>query len=291
MRPSARIVGVLAVLGLLLTGCLSTDGGEDTPGDAPPGGPVGWAVGEPTGLIGSWTVAGVEGAAGSVLRLAPDGLTLVADCVRRGQWRAHPDGLFVAYLSSLDGDRGCTGADPVTPGWLSRATGFRSDGDARVLVDEQEQVVARLQPGARPTAGPYLPPADTEPPVVTDEARRRLDPAARLPGTLVVPGRDGVLGRWVPASGALGGPRAAYVELRADGEWRGSDGCNGQAGRWVLGPAGAFLAVTGPTTLIGCANVPVASWLDDARRVGLADGVLVLVDGQGTETARLTRAG
>ncbi|GGM31189.1 MULTISPECIES: hypothetical protein [Micromonospora] len=289
MRGRGYVVGMLAV-GLLLSGCAGRTDGQDAPGDST----VGWDVGEPTGLIGSWTVTGLDGAE-PILRLAPDDLSVFEDCgVRLGQWRAHPDGLFVASVSgglatSRSAGGECAG-ETETPDWLARVTGFRTDGDQRVLLDEQDQQVARLRPGARPSAPPEMSAEQAAPPVVTDQARRDLGPVKELPAALTAPARDAVLGRWAPADGARGGPRAAHVELRADGDWRGSDGCNGQGGRWVLGSGGAFLASSGPSTLIGCDNVPVGSWLDGARRIGLDGAVLVLFDAQGAETARLHRA-
>lgn len=94
-----------------------------------------------------------------------------------------------------------------------------------------------------------------------------------------------LVGTWLPADGAAGGH--AYVALEADGTWTGSDGCNGTGGTWHGGPGGEFAATSGPSTRIGCENVPILSWLDDATRAELDVGVLVLRDATGAETGRL----
>jgi hypothetical protein len=169
---------------------------------------------------------------------------------------------------------------------LHRAVGFRLDGANPILLDGQGRQVARLLPGARPTAGPGLAPSEVEPPVVTDEVRRAFVPAVEVAAPLVPATRDALTGRWVPVGGRA---PEAYVELRPNGEWTGSDGCNGTGGRWVAGPAGALLATTGASTLIGCDNVPVGGWLGATRRAGLHAEVLVLLDASGAELGRLRR--
>jgi heat shock protein HslJ len=251
--------------------------------------------GEPTRLIGSWTASGTGIEKGTVLRLADDGLTVFSGCqVLFGEWTADPSGLFLADVNGVSsaGGPGCAASDrPELPAWLARASGFRTEGSVPVLQDDAGAEVARLRPGARPTAGPDLDPSQVVPPTVTDEARRRLAPPAALPATLTPPARESLAGRWVPAAGPAGGPRPAHVVLAADGTWQGSDGCNGTGGRWATGPGGVLLATGGVSTLIGCDNVPVGTWLVSARRVGLDGEVLVLLDAAGTETGRLRRDG
>ncbi|WP_319460259.1 hypothetical protein [Micromonospora sp. RTP1Z1] len=100
-----------------------------------------------------------------------------------------------------------------------------------MLLDGGGKLVARLLPGAKPTAGPNLAASEVAPPEVTDEVRRQFAPAAALSAMLTPADGNRLVGRWVPAPG----PETAYAEFRADGEWRGSDGCNGQAGRWIAG--------------------------------------------------------
>ena|SRR5690349_7839629 len=107
------------------------------------------------------------------------------------------------------------------------------------------------------------------------------------------PARQALLGRWTAVAtasqGAGGGWKVPYVEFLEDGTWRGSDGCNGQSGSWSLSPARGFEASQGVQTLIGCANVNVGGWLDDARTVQIDGDLLVLRDAEGAETGRLRR--
>ena len=114
---------------------------------------------------------------------------------------------------------------------------------------------------------------------------------APAPADPAAASRETLLGRWEPATGAqtLAGP--AYVELYDDGRWTGSDGCNAGQGRWTVAPGGVLRADGGPGTQMGCANVPVADWLTDARTAQLSGDTLVLLDERGAETGRLRRAG
>ncbi|MET8834125.1 META domain-containing protein [Micromonospora sp. NPDC004540] len=301
MRRSRHLVAAVAV-GALLAGCADTVSPVAT---APAGSPAfstvptgaGPSPADPVALIGSWTVTAADGGAGGVVRLAPPDqgdLIWFDRCgVSLGTWRADAGGLFVAELSghSPSGVPGCPSGPWRGPDWLPRATAFRVVGGTPILLDGQGRQVARLAPGAKPTAGPHLLPSLAEPPVVTPEVRRALAAAAPLPAGLAPAGRSALLGRWVPAGAPRPNPTPAYVEFRDDGGWRGSDGCNGQGGRWVAGAEGALLATAGPSTLIGCANVLVAAWLSGASRAGLDGDVLVLVDAQGRETGRLRRDG
>ncbi|HEX5542133.1 MAG TPA: hypothetical protein VFX60_11335 [Micromonospora sp.] len=290
------LVAVVAV-GALLGGCGEPVGSEPGAGGSQALGPTTAAPAQvdPLALIGSWTVAEVDEGAGDILRLAgPDtaGLLLFARCgVLTGEWRADENGLFVAGVPAstiADDVKGCEPGPQPTPVWLRRAAAFRVERDSRVLLDDQGGPVARLLPGAKPTPRPNLLPSWTEPPVITDEVRRAFAPAAALPAALTAVSRDALLGRWVVADDGRSRPTTPYVEFRADGEWRGSDGCNGQGGRWVAGPSGALLATSGPSTLIGCDNVSVGLWLA-TRRAGLDGDVLVLLDAEGKEMGRLHR--
>ncbi|MGY0005411.1 META domain-containing protein [Micromonospora sp. I033] len=298
MRWSGHVVAAVAATAVL-TSCAEAVGpGPSAPTGSPVAGPTSAGPSpDPVALIGSWTVAAADGDAGGILRLAPpdqgDLLWFDRCGVSLGTWRADAGGLFVADLPgrSPSGTPGCPTSPGPGPGWLARATAFRLAGNTPILLDDQGRQVARLAPGAKPTPGPHLLPSLAEPPVVTPEVRRALTPAAALPAGLTPAGRSALLGRWVPVGPRPPDPTPAYVDLRADGAWRGSDGCNGQGGRWVAGAEGALLATAGPSTAIGCENVPVAAWLSGASRAGLDGDVLVLVNAQGRETGRLRRDG
>lgn len=279
------------VVGALLAGCAGEDGTQLSPPRAEQPLTATPAPVDPTALIGNWHLVGVAEEPQGVLRVAPHQIQLFGRCgMHTGSWRADSGGLFVAAMFGISGPRrgdGCTADPRQLLGWLQRATGYRLDGDTPVLVDEAGAQVARLRPGATPTPGPHLAPSEVAPPTLTDEDRRRFAPAAALPANLrpVDPAR--LVGRWAPARG----PETVYVEFRADGEWRGSDGCNGQGGRWVAGPGGALLATSGPSTLIGCEGEPVGAWLSSAWRAGLDGETLVLLDAGAGEIGRLRPAG
>ncbi|MEV1317494.1 hypothetical protein AB0J14_15580 [Micromonospora arborensis] len=288
-------LATLIVLGLLLSGCGRQGNSEPVAPRPPLAGTAAVVVPlAPESLIGSWTLVDVaDPGAGKILRLAAGELHLVGTrCgTLGGTWRANSDGAFLADIwqapaAAVEGIPGCEKASQETPGWLRRVTAYQFDGKGLpVLLDGGRQPVARLVPGATPTPEPNLADSVLAPPLVTDEARRALAPAVALPVTLVPLDQRRLVGRWVPRSGH----KAAYVEFTADGEWRGSDGCNGESGRWIIGAGGALLATARGVTLAFCTDsVPVGQWLATARRAGLGGEVLVLLDAQGDETGRLT---
>ncbi|MEU7971024.1 META domain-containing protein [Micromonospora sp. NPDC049089] len=249
----------------------------------------------PESLIGSWTLVDVaDPGAGKILHLAHGILHLVGShCgTLGGAWQANSEGAFLADISTastaaVEGIPGCEKASQETPEWLRRVTAYQFDGAGLpVLLNGQNHVVARLIPGATPTPEPDMADSVLEPPVITDEARRALAPAVALPATLVSADQRQAVGRWVPARGH----KAAYLEFAADGEWRGSDGCNDESGRWIAAAGGTLLATARPITLAFCTgSVPVGQWVTTARRAGLDGKVLVLLDARGDETGRLTR--
>jgi hypothetical protein len=285
MRQIGRMIGLVAVG--LLAACAAPTGSAEEP-VGPSSGSTS-SPSDPLALIGAWTITEADEEQGAVLRLVTGDLTLFRACgYAMGHWRATPDGLFIGHMFG-----GSCGSDAIaTPAWLRRANGFRQDGDARLLLDEQGQTVARLLPGARPTPGSSLAPYEAAPPVADEAARRILAPAAPVPANLRSAVRSDLLGRWIPADGRRrNGNQEPFVAFAADGEWRGSDGCNGGAGRWGSGRAGALLATAGLSTLIACNGVPVPSWLAQTYRAGFDGDVLVLLGQTGEELGRLRRDG
>jgi hypothetical protein len=283
MRQIGRMIGLVAV-GLLLAACAAPMGSTDEPSVPTP--TFVPSPADPLALIGSWTITEAGEQQGAILRLAAGDLTLFRACGLMGHWRATTDGLFVAHIFGAD-----CGSDAIdTPAWLRRASGFRQDGKTQLLLDDKGQTVARLLPGARPSPGPHLASEMATPPVADDEARRILAPAASVPANLRPAVRSDLIGRWVPADGGRWNAEQPFAEFATDGEWRGSDGCNGGSGRWTSGRAGALLATAGISTLIGCHGVPVPSWLGQTHRAGFDGDVLVLLDQTGKELGRLRRA-
>jgi len=79
----------------------------------------------------------------------------------------------------------------------------------------------------------------------------------------------------------------AYLQFDADGDWSGSDGCNGLGGSYEISADGSFSAQAGPQTEIGCANVPTAGLLVQAQQVGIDGQTLTLTGPE--RTGRYTR--
>ena len=286
MRSTVRLVlGMATVLVVAACGTQTAAGPGDS-GDAgaprePTGTPASPA--DPAGLVRLWTVREAAGEEpGAILRLAGGDLSLWRRCGHlSGAWRADADGLFIGHV--YGGSDACVSGPDSGPDWLRRAAGHRADGPDRLLVDRDGRPLARLVPGGRPKVDRNTAKSEGEPPVLTDELRRLLAPAAPLPAGLRPATADELAGRWVPAEGpGSRAPTRPYAELEPDGTWSGSDGCNGQSGRWVAGDGGSFLAVAGAQTLIGCEGANMAGWLSDASRAGFAGDQLVLLDRSGT---------
>ena len=230
-------LGAVAVL--ILAGC-GAAGSEEPAGQATTS-----ASGDPVDLVGLWTVQAAAGEEpGAILRLA-ERLSLWRTCGHlHGSWQAAPDGLFLAHVYS--GSDACYRSPDSVPDWLRQAAGHRADGSDRLLVDRDGRTVARLVPGGRPKVDADTAPSEGDPPVLTDELRRWLSPAAPLPSGLQPASEADLVGRWVRSDGAgAAAPRPPFVEVVPDGSWNGSDGCNGQGGRWISGAAGSFVALAG----------------------------------------------
>lgn len=282
------------VVALLLSGCASqppasapsppsaTDPAAETTAPTEPPDAL-----RPVGLIGLWRVEGVNEEPGAILRLDVRDVSLWRECgTVWGDWRADHSGLFVAYMYAWSG--ACGDADEAVPAWLHEVAGFRVDGEVTLLIDATGATVARLLHGERPEVPDTVSEQEAERPRVTAETRAALKPAAALPQDLTPAGEDELSGRWVPVRHAAG-PDPAFVEFNTDGTWQGSDGCNAQGGRWAAGPDGALLATTGGSTLIGCNNIDIGSWLADAARAGLDGDELALLDTDGDVTGQLRR--
>lgn len=107
--------------------------------------------------------------------------------------------------------------------------------------------------------------------------------------------RESIQGTWYPLQIAGYSVQPEFEESYAeaflefgDGEWTGSDGCNGMSGSYELDGAGAFEGGAGVSTKIGCANVPHSRVLEEATTVRVDGETLVFSDGD--EIARYTRS-
>ncbi len=93
--------------------------------------------------------------------------------------------------------------------------------------------------------------------------------------------------RWTPQAGGPYGTTDAFLQFHSDGTYTGSDGCNGQLGRYWLTRGGHVHATLGPQTRIGCASVPVGSLLARADRLVRQGPLLVLIAQNGETLLRL----
>jgi hypothetical protein len=288
---AARVGGrvLAAALLLALTACGSqTGGGTTSPtASAPPA--------DPLGLIGLWHVSGATAlprGEHAVLRLAPGEVSLWRDCgVSFGSWRAGDGLLLLDPGESATGDCAAAIAGSADPSssWLATATRYEPDGEGWRLLARDGAQVARLLPGATLDPRPDLAASLSEPPVVDAAARQAMAEPAALGDDLSPATRTTTIGRWRPsaASGGLPAGKPPFLSVAADGTWTGWDGCNATSGRWLVGDAGRLLVTAGPHTLIGCDGFDLPALWASTARVGLAGGLLVLLDREGRELVRL----
>ncbi|UKJ62924.1 META domain-containing protein [Cellulosimicrobium cellulans] len=142
--------------------------------------------------------------------------------------------------------------------------------------------VALLASCAGPGVDAPLRPGETAGPVPTTAAP---EPALVPDGTAPATAAD-MVGRWQPGTDYATDP---HVVLAEDGSWTGTDGCNDSAGSWLVEAEGRLVVTSGGHTEIGCEGEPVPDFLARSARAGLDGGVLVLVDHDGAELARLDR--
>ncbi len=240
-----------------------------------------------------------------MVTFARSGVTVTVPCATlSGSWASAPSGstaLLAVHLSSVD--QSCPTLRAIDPhlDWLEAASGFRTAGSGLTLLDADGRATVALEraPGtpARPAVGtgraeegavPGLP-AGVEP-------ATRDDLVGRWTFLGAASGPDGAGGPTRPAKGPDGvaavgrAPVQPFVELRADGSWTGSDGCNEQSGHWSAGGAGRLVAVSQPTVpLVRCDGPDVGHALTRAARAGIDEDRLVLVDAAGRGTATLVR--
>lgn len=238
------------------------------------------APADPLQLVGQWFLDADGEEPGSAISLGEE-MTLFRGCgVMDGQWEADgQQNLFVA--SSTSGDGSCfKGNGPPSIPWLEAAVAFSIDGSNRRLLDRAGSTVAVLRPGAKPTVGPNRSKDFYEKlPAVTPSMRTDAQEPRALPAGVKAAELEDLTRRWRPVE--VDASSEAHVAFQEDGRWVGSDGCNGQGGRYVLGRESRLLSTVGGSTLIGCSGAPVAGWMGQAARAGIVDDHLVLYDRSG----------
>jgi hypothetical protein len=277
----AAVIGTAAIVTAAIVVPVIVAGGSDhavrqgTPRPTPrPTAPVTATVPtDPAELVGVWQVGRGGRSTTATLRLGAE-LSVREPCgVVFGEWRADRGGRFIGRIDS--GYRACVSSRTGEFGapWMAQVESYRVDGSSRLLLDASGSVVATLTPAAstsRPKRPSWL-----------DQTRRPL-PNGLQPATVA----DLVLHRWQAVVAQLN-PRS-YLQFDPDTAWSGSDGCNGVGGRYQIGGGGELLLVSGLVTAVGCGNSPASLWLEQASRIGIAGGDLVLVDRGGAVLGRLT---
>ncbi|TFC05618.1 META domain-containing protein [Cryobacterium adonitolivorans] len=280
MRLRLPMVVMLCGLALTLSGCAGAPG-------APPVGPGTTADSTSIGLVNLWRVSGVaEEEADTWLRLDVPHFEVLRDCgMIMGEWRA-TDTLFLASVNGASGACGANGTIPEVA-WLESVTGYQPTDAGWELVDAVGTVVASLTVDGEPDPIPSAVDSFTEPPPITDAVRAALRRPVAVPDGSTPATTDELTGRWVPPS--FDGYTEPHLLFEADGSWTGSDGCNGNQGRWTTDGAGALLATAGLSTAMGCEGVLVPSWVAQARLAVIDDNQLRLLDADGVELGLLER--
>jgi hypothetical protein len=245
-------------------------------------------------LVGLWRLDASGEEQDAVLRIG-DRLSLWRKCgMVSGEWRADQHGGFLGDTTGYSGDCAAGSSGPLeAPAWLRSAVAYRAEGADRTLIDAAGKVVATLRPGAQLRANPNVAADLSQPPGAEELARvkARLKPAVPLPAGQEAATPTTIAGTWHAQKPAPGkAPKRPSVTLDADGDWHGTDGCNGSRGRWLVGPAGSVLGTAGASTLMACEgmdNTPIG--LVGARRAGFDGPALVAFDADGKEIARLIR--
>ena len=106
-----------------------------------------------------------------------------------------------------------------------------------------------------------------------------------------------IIGTWRPMTIAGYTPQAhfadgvarATITFERGGRWHGSDGCNAMSGTYRLGRGGAISTTVGPSTAIGCANVPNGQVLGSAATAQVVGQQLTFMDGVGVVLGRYMR--
>ena len=283
-RVQSRLLRVFALFALL--------GACADPALLPPGsGPGTRATPLPLAAraVGTWTVHDVSAPfEGAVLQIDGSYATLWRECGTLDY--AALVGPTGRLRVRLQGGGGVCDVDAGLP-WLEAATRLDADGERLVLEGADGTRLATLEHGDTPPVHESIAPELADDPILTDEIEATLTaPAIEVPAGLTPAAEDAVTGRWYPDRHSPADPDAAWLELRADGTWAGSDGCNGQGSVWLLEPSGWFRTGTWAQTEIGCGGVDVGRAL--ASSVALAfdiDGALVALDEGGTTTGRFVR--
>lgn len=234
------------------------------------------------GLVGLWKVE-AEGEGNTTwVAFTPLGVTVERD--RRliyASW-ATGDDRIGAVVGGWDGAL----TDPSVP-WLENAGTFAREGAEFVLKAPDGSVLASLTP-AKEAPAPRGASADSMS-VPTSGAGSvfSLPVPPAVPGPALSP--EDLTGRWRTGDAAADGSRP-FLTFATDGTYRGSDGCNGISGKWLLLPGNRLVFTSSGRTQVGCGNLqPVPEWTASTRSASVVSGALTLFDVDGTPLGAFDR--
>lgn len=233
-------------------------------------------------LVGLWKVEAEGEGTETWVAFTPRGVTVERD--RRlisASW-VTGDNRIGAVVGSWDGAL----TDHSVP-WLEDAGTFAREGAEFLLQAPDGSVLASLTP-ARGAPAPRSASADSMS-VSTSGAGSAfsLPVAPAAPGPALSP--EELTGRWRTGDAAADGSRP-FITFAADGTYRGSDGCDGISGKWLLLPGNRLVFTSSGRTQVGCGNLqPVPEWTEATRSVSVVSGALTLFDVDGTPLGSFDR--
>ena len=249
------------------------------------------APADPLRLVGMWRIEAPGEEAGAVLRLGDD-LMIWRRCgPDLGGWAANKAGMFVGAIEASTSPCPFTVESTKGPSWLVATTSYAIEGTSRRLLDSSGRTTAILRPSAAVAGSKHVIGFLAKPPKLTKDLAARIDALSPIVGGTQASGIHADLaGRWIPLD-PNGKPTtsASYVTFDRTGWWSGSDGCNGQSGRWAQGQSNTFLALQGGQTLIGCNGINVGGILARTTAVTSQGAILVMSDRSGQPIGKFVR--
>jgi len=290
LKNASLLVLVVTVVALGVVAFVAAQ--DDVSGSASPGG-VSVAPENPDRLVGTWWPPESSSLDGWLVAFGPTGElgAFDEDCAVEGEWRGSTAAMVTVVISGAGGR--CDGVLDQSLDWFPSLQWFTVDHESVLLLDKNGDLIVRLEPANDEASWPASA-ADSSLIGDMDETYRSAVEPIDLPEEAQPPERSELTaGQWrpinVPATGddLSSSAKESFVRFDDRGFYEGSDGCNGQFGSWALDPhTGHWLAMSGVTTLMGCANIDINGVLYRSIAVGVVDGELVFFDHKGAETAR-----
>jgi len=272
-----RILAVLAVAAVALTGCTESPGSSSADSAA---------IAEDESSLGARDLVNtwiVDGPAGSTqLLITGDKYVVWDDCgVWTGSWAAYAG---TALFGAEYGYGECTKlAESGKFSWLADTTRYMGDSDSITLGDSSGNTLATLTPS--PVVADLSEYSDQfiiDPESDEDHDRTFADRAPLPQGATVA---DDIAGTWH----LVGGETKTLVTFTKNGEVGGYDGCNWFGGdKWSYDRLGNFITTGIESTARACADADEFE-VYRMTTAGIIDNELVLYDFTGDEIARAER--